>query len=188
MDEADSLTTDEIFEILSGARRRNLLHFLYTHGKEAGLRELAEATAAVEFEEPLTEEEIKRVYIAFYQTHIPKLESAGIVRYDSETQHVALEDRVTEISRVLPQQRSHTRPWPVYYLGVAVIGGVLSIVSYLGLFGLDDLINVTALAAILAGLLVILSSWYYLEETRHGDEYEFLTKLSLNDGSHSKNT
>lgn len=91
-----SLSKDDAFHILQNPRRRAVLRYLY--GPETPARvdvtDLAAAVAALE--EGTTPEELdaddrRRVYIALYQTHLPKLHRHDIVEYDRSCGTVALE-------------------------------------------------------------------------------------------------
>lgn len=176
MEDDQQLSKDEIFEVLSSGRRRLLLYHLYRRGGEAGLRELAEDAAGEEFGEPLDEDQIKRIYIAFYQTHVPKLEDVGFVSYAPEEQHVTLEDEVTQIARVLPDEATNDRHWPIYYLLVAIAGFLIAGVSYLE-FGFSELLSAPVVATLLSILLVILSVLYYLERRRRRTDLSFLENI-----------
>lgn len=177
MEDDNRISKDAIFEVLSSGRRRLLLYHLYRRGGEAGLRNLAEDAAAVEFGEPLEEDQIKRIYIAFYQTHVPKLEDVGFVSYDPDEQHVTLEDDVIQIARVLPEEGSTGHAWPIYYLAVAVVGLVIAGLTYLNLGMIAEIFSVPAVAALLSGLLVLLSLVYYLERRRRRADLSFLEEI-----------
>ena len=80
------LTLDEVCHLLQSQRRRDLLRYLADHDGPVPLSDVAEQIAATENDidsDQLTSEQRKRVYISLYQTHIPQLEDAGIVEYDS---------------------------------------------------------------------------------------------------------
>ncbi|WP_323192611.1 hypothetical protein [Halostella sp. PRR32] len=86
---------DAIFRLLSSQRRRYVLHSLKEYenplaladlAKEVGIRETDGANSEVSVEE------VKRISISLYHTHIPKLRDANIVQYDKETDIVTLSD------------------------------------------------------------------------------------------------
>lgn len=78
---------DEAFRILSNDRRQRVIGHVADrvaigNDSEIDLGELAEDIAAAELDKPLTEidsQERKRVYVALYQTHMPKLVDVGVV-------------------------------------------------------------------------------------------------------------
>lgn len=86
-----SLTKDTILDLLSEERRRYVLSCLIDHGSLA-LPDLADEIADQEFIPALPqipEEDVLRVYLSLYHTHIPKLEEANVVVYDQESDRVA---------------------------------------------------------------------------------------------------
>ncbi len=177
MGTADQISQDDIFEVLSSSRRRHLLYFLHNYGGVANLRDLAEETAREEFGEPLDEDQIKRIYIAFYQTHIPKLEDVGFVRYDKDEQEVELTDDVRAIARVLPHSYETTHPWPLYYLGVAALGMFIAIVTWLEIGNADAFLSVPLVTAGLSIILVLLSIWYSIEWNQQRQNHGFLDQI-----------
>lgn len=90
--DADSL--DTLFELLSNRRRRYVLSCLNEYENPMALADLADEVAARENGTPITQtsaEEVKRIYISLYHTHVPKLEAADVVRYSQDQDMVALE-------------------------------------------------------------------------------------------------
>jgi hypothetical protein len=85
------------------------------------LTTLAEQVAAWENDtdiDEITEQQRKRVYVSLYQTHIPRLDEAGVIEYDSETGSVALTDDATAIDGYLDSP-DDSFPWPTVYLFLA---------------------------------------------------------------------
>ena len=80
------LDPDDAFEVLSNRRRRYVIHHLIQHGETTELRPLSRQVAAWENYKSLdqvTSEERRRVYNALQQFHLPKLQSKGVVAYES---------------------------------------------------------------------------------------------------------
>jgi len=137
--EPDELTQDLVFDILSSPRRRYVLYYLRTVGEPIPLNDLAEHVAAWENEttvEELSDQERKRVYVSLYQTHIPKLDSVGIVDYDQQSGLVSLTNKVHRIDDYLTESSSPI-PWQQFYLALALISAVmLGLVWFdVGIFG-----------------------------------------------------
>ena len=89
----DVLSTDDLFGVLSHQRRRCVLRCLGEHQTPLTLADLADEVTAREQEAPLPDvpaEEVKRVYVSLYHTHIPKLADADLVEYTQERDMVAL--------------------------------------------------------------------------------------------------
>ena len=84
-DEPVALTKDKIFHILQTQRRRHALRYLKEHDTPVEMRDLAEQVAAWENDttvQALASDERQRVYIALYQSHLPKLDEEGIIEYN----------------------------------------------------------------------------------------------------------
>lgn len=80
------LTRNEIFGILSNPRRRAAIRYLNEKEDDlVQLRDVAEQLAAWENDVPVdsvTYKQRKRVYTSLYQSHLPKMDDMGIVRFD----------------------------------------------------------------------------------------------------------
>lgn len=121
------LTQDVVFDILSSPRRRYVLYYLRQADEPVALNELSEQVAAWENEtdvEKLSDQERKRVYVSLYQTHIPKLDSIGIIEYDQESGLIELTSQAHEVDDYLTET-SQPIPWQQFYLALAVISAVL---------------------------------------------------------------
>ena len=145
------LSQDVVFDLLSNPRRRFVLSYLRQEGGPVDLVDLADEIAGWENETPvdeLTSQQRKRVYVSIYQTHVPKLEDAGVVNYDRESGMVSLAERAEDIDEYL-RGEDERLPWQLYYLGLAVASAVFYLlVSF----------EVSAFAAIsefVAGLVIV---------------------------------
>ncbi|KTG27028.1 DUF7344 domain-containing protein [Haloferax profundi] len=161
-----SLSKDELFRILSNSRRRQILYFLHRADEAISLKQLAAMVAARENEtavEDVTDEERQRVYISLYQTHLPKLESAGLVQYDEEERNVALVSDVA--SRGFFWMQTETgRSWTRYYGSLGVLGWVMIVGLWAGL-PVFALLSWAAVAIFVSTALVALVlAQYFLEE------------------------
>lgn len=173
MNTTEELTKDEVFEVLSSSRRRRILYHLHRRGGTADLRTLARDTAVDETGESVEDDVVKRFYISLYQTHVPKLEEVGIVRYDSDEKTVSLTDRVEDIARVLNHDIGTDRNWARYYGGLALAGVLLGIGQILGAIP-----PLTSL--VFAGAVLALALYQYYETRVKEIEYSFLEHL-IND-------
>lgn len=128
MSHQDSLTQDTVYDLLSNARRRFVLSYLRDRDEPIVLSELSEEVAAWENDAPveeLTDQQIKRVYVSLYQTHIPKLDESGLIEYDKESGEVSLTSTVDELDTYLPDRETEQFPWQLAYAAVA-LGGLVS--------------------------------------------------------------
>ena len=85
--ETTELSKDDLFHILQNQRRRRVLEYIQDNDDEAqvDMRDIAEQVAAWEHDttvQQLTSNERQRVYIALYQSHLPKLDEKGIIEYN----------------------------------------------------------------------------------------------------------
>ena len=122
----DALSQDVVFDLLSSPRRRFVLYYLNQVDEEVEIGELADEVAAWENEtdvDDLTSQQRKRVYVSLYQTHVPKMEDAGIIEYDSDRGTVALADQAEDISAYLSREEE-SRPWQRYYLALAAVSAL----------------------------------------------------------------
>lgn len=93
----NDLSKDTVFSILRNPRRRHVLEVLKREGGASDVRTLTEEVAALENDvEPseLRYRQRKAVYTSLYQTHLDKLDDAGIVEYDKRSGEVSLTDAV----------------------------------------------------------------------------------------------
>lgn len=146
------LTQDVVFDLLSSPRRRYVLYYLRETGESIELTDLAEQVAAWENEttvEEITEQERKRVYVSLYQTHIPRLDEAGVIDYDRDSGSVALASEASEIDQYLGSPDEEFS-WPWVYLLLAAASALvfgLSSIEALPFPAVSDAVVVTAIIA-----------------------------------------
>jgi hypothetical protein len=78
---------DVIFTILKNERRRRVLRYMLDADGRVTLSDLAEHVAAIENDTTpsrLGAQQRKRVYIGLYQSHLPKMDDAGVVEFDRD--------------------------------------------------------------------------------------------------------
>lgn len=95
---------ETVFDLLAHRRRREVVACLYEHGSLA-LADLAEEIARLENDVPITEisaEEVKRVYMSLWHSHIPKLVDFGVVEYSQERDIVDLAENADAMKRYIP--------------------------------------------------------------------------------------
>lgn len=96
------LTTDEVFHILQNERRRRILAYLRENDEGDGvdMRDIVEWVAAREHDttvNALRSKERQRVYIALYQSHLPKLDDYGLINYNQRRGWVSLTDAAESV-------------------------------------------------------------------------------------------
>lgn len=132
------LPVDEIFHILQNERRRMVLEYLQETDSSVRMRDVAEQVAAWENDttvEELTSDQRQRVYIPLYQSHLPKLDKAGIIDYQQnrgvvERRPLARQldyylnaDSNTNTATATGNERG--TDWDDYYIGAAGAGAIL---------------------------------------------------------------
>jgi hypothetical protein len=138
---AEDVSSDVLYSLLADKRRRYTLHYLKQRREQVAVREVAEQVAAWEngkSVEELTSQERKRVYIALYQSHLPKLADAGVIEYNRSRGIIERTERADIFDRYLSGGRADAsapvdsdaedepgRAWHDYYLYAATGGALL---------------------------------------------------------------
>jgi DNA-binding transcriptional ArsR family regulator len=105
----ESIDEDEIFDALSERRRREAIAILEdVGGGPIGAREIADEIAADEAgDEPVVDQDEKRVYVALYQCHLPRLDERDVVEWDRDEKIVEAGphfDEVAELRRYVDDE------------------------------------------------------------------------------------
>lgn len=163
-----SLSQDVVFDLLSSSRRRFVLQYLSQRERPVAFSELANELAAWENDtdvESITERQRKRVYVSLYQTHIPKLEEAGIVAYDQDSGEVQLRSRMRRLSAHLDtDERSF--PWPLAFLALSAVSLLFFVAVLAGVPGFAAVSWPVAVLVIVAAFGVLAAAQY--ATTRRG--------------------
>ena len=163
--EPQTLSQDTAFDLLSNARRRFVLQRLQQQGGGIELGDLAEELAAEENglrPAELSAQQRKRTYVSLYQTHVPKLSEANVVRYDSDSGMVYPTRHVDELAQYFEEDRNPI-PWQLIYGAIAAVGLVGYLVSVL--LELSVLPSAYVAVAVFLVLLVV-SVFHYLYSNR----------------------
>lgn len=126
------LSQDEAYELLSSARRRFVISYLRSQDEPVVLNQLSQRLAAWENDVPveeLSDQQIKRIYVSLYQTHLPKLEEVGLIDYDRERSTLELRDEAERLDEYLPEEDgdSEERRWQLVYASLAAVGLVVGL-------------------------------------------------------------
>lgn len=115
---------DEVFDAVKNLRRRYVLYYLQRHAGPVELGELAEQVAAWENDTTVrnvSPSERKSVYSALHQTHLPKLQSAGVLQYDPERSLITSTDDAARMDLQLASDPQTSLPWHQVYLVLAAV-------------------------------------------------------------------
>ncbi|MFC7080834.1 DUF7344 domain-containing protein [Halorussus caseinilyticus] len=122
--ESTRTSREEVFDAVKNLRRRYVLYYLQRYGGPVELGELAEQVAAWENDTSVSEispSQRKSVYSALHQTHLPKLESAGVLEYEAEQSLVRTTDKAARLDLQLASDPQASLPWHRLYLGLAAV-------------------------------------------------------------------
>mgnify|MGYP006292168119 CR=1 FL=1 len=95
--DTDEISKDELFHILQNERRRQVLRYVVNREGPFEMRSIAEQVAAWEHDttvQRLTSDQRQRVYIALYQSHLSKLDDAGLIEYQQSRGIVEVTDMI----------------------------------------------------------------------------------------------
>lgn len=83
----------EVSDLLSHHRRRATLYYLANNGGPICVNDVAEQIARLE--EDYSTDHHERICTSLIHTHLPKLEEAGIIRYDTDQDVIEWDDEAT---------------------------------------------------------------------------------------------
>lgn len=167
--DGESLSNDDLFHILQNERRRLVLRYLKGREGPIDMRDIAEQVAAWEHDtsvRALTSTQRQRVYIALYQSHLPKLDAHGLIEYNQSRGIVERLAAADVASPYLEEAEAQEKgeegveePWPSWY-GIAT--AFSAIVLGAAWLGFDPVTHVPGLvlATAIAGLYAIITGQY----------------------------
>jgi hypothetical protein len=130
------LSKSDIFGVLQNDRRRRVLEILRKQGNQS-IRSLSEKIARLESgEDDPKSTTRKSIYVSLLQTHIPKMESLGVVNYDREYDLVGLLPAASGFDIYMETVKKGDIPWSHFYIGLSTLAVVGSVTIYLGLLKL----------------------------------------------------
>ncbi len=179
------LSKGEIFEVLRNQRRRYVLQFLKQDGNPVELGDLAQQVAAWEYEttlEDVTPEQRKRVYTTLQQTHLPKMDTAGILRFDSDEGIIEPTDRTNDLNVYLEIVPGSEFAWRELYLSLGAIGCALVAALWLEIYPFT-LVSELAWAGLLSLTVTIAATAHiYYERNMRLGQGEAPPELSYRNG------
>lgn len=156
--EAVELSKDEIFYLLKNRRRRDIVRYLMDNDGTATLSELAEHIAAWENDidvQALNSGQRKRVYVALYQTHLPKLAENDIIEYERNRGDVELTENAAHLKTYLDDDDVETDPWSKRYAALSLTGALAILLLTVG--GVSFGISMTQFTVLLTGAFLVAS-------------------------------
>lgn len=174
------LPLDQVFEILKNQRRRHVLAYLNDVGEPVTMSDLSEHIAARENDKEvhqLSSSERKRVYVGLYQCHLPKMDGMGVVEFNKPRGIIEPGPNADMFDEYLETDDvGDERPWPRYYLGLAVASAAMLPVSLVA-GSMTAFPFVTATLAAVVGSFLVTSMAHVRDEVDEtaptdGDEYQ----------------
>ena len=165
------ISRETVYQTLRNRRRRFTLHYL-KRVETADLGEVAEQVAAWENDIPVeavSSTERKNVYNTLQQTHLPKLDNSGFIKYDQQSGAIELTEAANQLDVYLEVVPKQDIPWSEYYLGLSAVGCALTVVLWANISPftlLPDLMWTTCL--ILVFLVSALANFYYQRQGQLG--------------------
>lgn len=166
VDRPQSVTEDELFEVLSSRRRRYAIHYLLQskQGGHAEIGDVAEHVAAWENQKSvraITSNERKRAYTALQQTHFPKMDDLGVVKYEKNRGEIELTPAAKEVDIYLEVVRGNEQPWSSYYLALSMFGGVLMLALWFNAYPFGYLPDIAGGVFVTVSLMVFAAAHLY---------------------------
>ena len=167
-------TRAKVFDAMKNLRRRYALYYLKQQRRPVELGELAEQVAAWENDttvDSITSEQRKSVYSALYQTHLPKLEEAGIINYDRNRGVVTFSQQGKDLDLRLASDPQTTVAWNRLYLVLSGVGitGMLFVVLDAGPF---SMLSELAWASVVLSAFLLLSVSHSYDMRRWRQRFE----------------
>lgn len=137
---SDKLSRNELFDVLSQERRRCALYYLHQHSGTVELRDLVDYVTAWQYDQPLSEldaDDRMCVYSALHQVHLPKLDEAGLIEYDTDKSEIRIEDELEYAQLYLEYDPESDISWSSFYVGLVGIGVVLSLLTQFTVYPFD---------------------------------------------------
>jgi DNA-binding transcriptional ArsR family regulator len=152
------LSKDEIFYLLKNRRRRDIVRYLMDNDGTATLSELAEHIAAWENDidvQALNSGQRKRVYVALYQTHLPKLAENGIIEYERNRGDVELTENADHLKTYLEDDKVEADPWSMRYAALSITGALAVILT--SVVGVSVGVSMTQVTVLLTAAFLVAS-------------------------------
>jgi len=171
------VSEDELFDVLANQRRRFAVHLLKREEKDrVEIGDMAEQIAAWENgidTAEITGNERKRVYTALQQSHLPKMDDAGVVDFDKDRGTIEPTPALTDVDLYMDVVEGKEIPWSTYYLGLSGVAVALTGAVWLGAWPFVLLPDMAwTLAIVVAFAFSAITHKYYTAEMKVGEPDE----------------
>lgn len=135
----DDIDEREIHDILRNWRRQMVLKELKGNAGTMALRDLAENLAASESGESPPPRNVRNsVYNSLHQTHLPKLDDAGVVDYDTDRKTVSLESQARDVDLYMEVVTEYGITWATFYRRLTLLALLTLVGAEVGVPVLDS--------------------------------------------------
>ncbi|WP_200532094.1 hypothetical protein [Halorubrum sp. LN27] len=170
---ATDISEDELFDVLANQRRRFAVHLLKREADDSvAIGDMAEQIAAWENgidTAEITGNERKRVYTALQQSHLPKMDDAGVVEFNKDRGVVEPTPALTDVDVYMDVVEGREIPWSDYYLGLSGVAVALVGAVWLGAWPFVLLPEMAwTLAIVVAFAFSAMAHKYYTAEMKVG--------------------
>ncbi|PAU85162.1 hypothetical protein CK500_00375 [Halorubrum salipaludis] len=170
---ATDISEDELFDVLANQRRRFAVHLLKRETDDSvAIGDMAEQIAAWENgidTAEITGNERKRVYTALQQSHLPKMDDAGVVEFNKDRGVVEPTPALTDVDVYMDVVEGREIPWSDYYLGLSGVAVALVGAVWLGAWPFVLLPEMAwTLAIVVAFAFSAMAHKYYTAEMKVG--------------------
>ena len=154
-EEKAAIDEGEIHDILRNWRRRMTIKELKSSAGPMTLRELAETLAEAETGESPPPRNVRNsVYNSLHQNHLPKLNEAGIIQYDSDRKTILLEPRARDVGLYTEVVTQYGITWATYYRRLLSLALLAFLGSEIGVPILADIPGVLLIGVFFAAVVV----------------------------------
>ncbi|RAW44540.1 hypothetical protein DQW50_13880 [Halorubrum sp. 48-1-W] len=167
------ITDDELYEVLANQRRRFAVHLLKREEQTMEIGEMAEQIAAWENDVDMAEitgSDRKRVYTALQQSHLPKMDRAGVVEFNKDRGVIEPTEALRNVDLYMDVVEGKEIPWSEYYLGLSGVALALVAAVWVGAWPFTLLPPLAwALAIVVSFMFSAAAHKYYTEEMKVGE-------------------
>ena len=174
---ATDISEDELFDVLANQRRRFAVHLLKREEADSiAIGDMAEQIAAwengIDMKE-ITGNERKRVYTALQQSHLPKMDDAGVVDFNKDRGIVEPTPALQNVDLYMDVVEGKEIPWSDYYLGLSGVAVALTGAVWLGAWPFTLLPEMAwTVAIVVAFAFSAITHKYYTAEMKVGEPEE----------------
>ncbi|MFC5366347.1 DUF7344 domain-containing protein [Salinirubrum litoreum] len=176
----DRLDESEVYDILRNDRRRFVIEHLKQSSGRATVGSLADQLASEESGESPPPKNVRQsVYVSLHQTHLPRLDEAGVVAYDPDSKEVELLDGADAVTVYMEVVEEYGLSTNELYVALSVLGLLSVLASLVAVPGFGWVAPTLVGAGFLA--IIALTATYYAIQQGDG----FFERFRRGDGRRS---